>query len=195
MIGFRFVILLATIVAVTAILDKIPKPKIPKIPELPKPKIPKVKEIKDKLLGEVCYGELGCFSIRSPWNLPILERGLVGLPDSPDNIGTEFRFFSPKNVDQPQYISTANFSSWDVKKSGFKHNCKNNIYHTWLQKWQFILACETKECSYKKGESQCIRSRLVERSWCTTICFTRVSKRFLIIQGSQEQKLDISSKN
>ncbi|XP_035206591.1 pancreatic lipase-related protein 2-like [Stegodyphus dumicola] len=128
MIAFRFVILLAAVVAATAILDKlpkIPKPKIPKIPELPKPKIPKVKEIKEKLLGEVCYGDLGCFSIRPPWNLPILERGLVGLPDSPENVGTEFRFYSPKNVDEPQYISTANFSSWDVKKSGFSRLAKS----------------------------------------------------------------------
>ncbi|KFM59677.1 Pancreatic lipase-related protein 2, partial [Stegodyphus mimosarum] len=130
MIAFRFVILLAAVVATTAILDKlpkIPKPKIPKIPEIPKPKIPKVKEIKEKLLGEVCYGDLGCFNIRSPWNLPLLERGLVGLPDSPENVGTEFRFFSPKNEDYPQYISTANFSTWDIKNSGF-NNLANTIF-------------------------------------------------------------------
>ncbi|KFM63672.1 Pancreatic lipase-related protein 2, partial [Stegodyphus mimosarum] len=91
----------------------------------------------------VDQGELGKFSNGYPFNSPPYERIFNPLPSSRTDIGTEFRFFSPTNEDEPQYISNMNFSLWNIKDSGFKRVWKTFFlihgYNGGNAEWQVNL--------------------------------------------------------
>ncbi|KAL7890065.1 hypothetical protein AOLI_G00023230 [Acnodon oligacanthus] len=81
--------------------------------------------------GEVCYGELGCFSDDYPWSGSI-ERPIARLPWGPDAIQTGFYLFTRNNPNNYQVIS-ANRDS--IAGSNYKSYRKTRfIIHGFIDK-------------------------------------------------------------
>ncbi|XP_035213206.1 pancreatic triacylglycerol lipase-like [Stegodyphus dumicola] len=77
--------------------------------------------------------DLGTFDTGYPFDYPPIERFYNSEPHERKDIATMFRFFSPVNKEVPQIFSNMNFSTWDVKKSGFTNQSKTYfLIHDYL---------------------------------------------------------------
>ncbi|KAI4874276.1 hypothetical protein NFI96_028462 [Prochilodus magdalenae] len=81
--------------------------------------------------GEVCYGDLGCFSDEYPWSGSV-ERPIARLPWSPEQMNTRFLLFTRETNNNYQEIS-ANINS--ISGSSYKSNRKTRfIIHGFIDK-------------------------------------------------------------
>uniref|UniRef100_A0A8C6SSZ6 Triacylglycerol lipase n=1 Tax=Neogobius melanostomus TaxID=47308 RepID=A0A8C6SSZ6_9GOBI len=101
--------------------------------------------------GEVCIGDFGCFSDLPPWG-GTDQRPASVLPWTPEQIGTRFLLFTPKNkyYQEIKPDSTISASNYNGKKM------THFIIHGYLQKEDEDWAQETCRTMLKRQSVNCV---------------------------------------